>query len=384
MFSQFAAAGQQMHNTLIKSITEIDITIGAAGTTASQAVSGSKAFRNCILLPLGMKIAAGATNDRRGWHARLGYTVDGDGYITAITATTGTTDSGVERYVRALLVEFMPWVLEVNDWNEYTMPVSEASALVVTGDLCNDLGRSGLINLGVSVSGTISSTQNVSSTAGSIEFYPGTAYYYPRRGGSEGTMVFSFQNIQFARGVVKQVGQLLGQILSGTSNEDTVLLNADGSGGNFVANDNDPLLFLWGGWRHTGGFQDQHMLTYPSDAGTNGELICTTERVGSSSQDGFQNHIVVQFNPKWVLQGTAQLSTIVMLGSDGEEGVNAYSGDADKTIYWFQGSTTDNPFSNIDRFLPSLDMPDSTQVVGSRTVAASNIVYVQGSVLEFR
>lgn len=373
-----------MHNTLIKSITEIDITIGAAATTASQSVSGTKAFRNCILLPLGMRIAAGATNNRKGWHTRLGYTVDGAGLITHITATTGTTDSGAERYVRALLVEFMPWVLEVNNWTEYTLNAGSDGVASSPGTLCTDLGRAGLINLGVSVTGTISSVQNIGSTCGSINFRTPFPAYDFLRGGTEGTMVFSFQNFQFAKGVTKQVGQLLGRILTGTSNEDTVLLNADGSGGNFVADENDPLLFLWGGWRHQGGFQDQHMLTYPSNVGNDGELICTTERVGSSTLDGFQNHIVVQFNPKWVLQGSAQFSTIVMLGSDGEEGVGAFSGNAAKTIYWFQGSATNNPAANIDRFLPSLDMPDSTEIVGSREVAASNIVYVQGSVLEFR
>lgn len=402
MFGRMSSAAARSHNTLIRRITEIVITIGAGATSASQAVTIDN-VDNVVFFFGGYRLGAGAINSRSGWQPRV------DWNATTVIAYTEDTSSGVERIVAGVLVEFMPFVIEKSYKSSITISANGGLQNSETPALGTwDLARTIPFWLGTT---TTHAGQSTGISLAHIECTESTGKVVATRYTDSATVSCKtgYHLVQFSQGIINDDNGNAGVTIEGKFTIPT----GDHAAADFLKTipfDSGTLIDsigtyktdigipVFGGWIQ-GGFQTEtpYCLMLPFSPVSSG----SAERGGTSAFDtSTAVGYFISFGHRWVLDvltgaddlivPTGSASSLYIGGGDGfadycptyADGIISSLRDWRERFVWsWMGNRTNNVAANIDYFPTTLTMDSNTDLVVTR--GASNVFHYSQASLAF-
>lgn len=391
MFGRLSSAAARSHNTLIRNVTEIDITIGAGASSGTQAISVTT-LENTFWIPGGSDVAAGGTNSRSGWQPRVSWT------SSVFTAATADTSSGVARRVTGILVEFMPFVIEKWYMDTITIAANGGVQNTVSPPGTWDLTRTVPCWLGCT---TTHAGQSTGQSLASVEITSAAPTLAAKRAANSVTesCTVGVLMVQFARGILQDesgkdgyVGQ--SRIIIPVNNDDWSEYHKT------IPFDSGSLLYqlpislglneilpVFSGWNQTGFQTGTPYATADALSGyaaRGAALPSDTAEVSVHS---------VPFGARWIYLASC-FDMRIASGSATENLIGGGLGLADlfglytngidsslrdwseRVVWGWMGNSTDNTAANIDRFPARLGLDVNTDLVAARGASAATYVDV--------
>lgn len=331
-------------NSLIKSIQEVEVTIGSGATSATAALGTAVNKNYSIIIFNGCRTPTNCA-DRAQIDCRIELTSGSlvTGYVNSVSAV------GANRIVRGTVIEFYPFALE--------KPVDHGTISITAG---NTIAYGGIPdytdaftsdrNLCVYTGATtdaVGDGRRISTGFATLDPFLGNfggGSIQAQRGPNTTNLVVGYCQFIFAKGVLANK-QILRATLSGSGTSQTFSISTVG----VLAN----TLCLWAGTRYVDGFTTEE--TYGKlDSASRFSL----NRIGSFGQPTMHVYIL-EFNPKWVKGGRqGVVATFVTPNLSVDTALSSVV--TGKTLLSYLNHTCTNAFSNIEYTMTTVKTQSST------------------------
>lgn len=341
-------------NSIIKSIQEVEITIAAASTSNTATLSTTVDKSKSIILFQGRRTAS--TSNRDEINCRVELTNN----TTVTAAVNSASTNASDRVVRAVVVEFHPWVIK--NIKHGTITIGSLSNSAVDFPL-SEFGSQSADELSAapSVAIHLGETTTNNGDSGRIASAFGNAQVYfsqvgasfqagilAGRGANSGSVTIGYCLVQFQPGIVRAVqpGNAFTQITSG---------NAFGTRSLAQINSASKVLTALGGWSYVDGFTTEEILGFLVD-----ETSLRAERNSSYASSGSILLQAVEFYPKWIK--SRQSNQSAMDAGVATKDITITAVDTSKSFVHYLGHKTTNAFSNTEYTIPTVKLESSTAV----------------------
>lgn len=354
------------HNTLIKSIQDVTVTIGATSAYSTTALSTPVNLGSSVLVRRGQRM--GSAKNERNYHMGRLQLLDGSTAEAETWSDTTSDDTGeVDRTYHGTVVEFQPWAITYREQGIRTLAGNSTGGYVATGQSLAS-GRHAVFHQGEMFEGA---SQSTGAAFGRVFYASGLGIgCFRNNTQSNWQLKVGYTALEFAPGIIKAM-DLIGAAIAASATTDDRVITASGT---FARNRTWP---IWAGSMCGGGFQaDLGVVVMDADK------AYFAQRNNSPATNWTYQMYFLEFEDRWVSDCQHGINRIPSGDASRDETLNAVN--TGKTLVNYYGQATDNPFGNIDYSMVENVLQSSTAERCQRTTARSQYVESGFSAITFR